>query len=172
MPHTATHKIIVKEYTSPVGTLILGSYGNKLCMCDWAESRQHGRILRRLHRLLAPTIEYGTSAALEKAENTLREYFAGRRRTFDTPILLAGTDFQLKVWHALTQLPFGQTTSYAALARSIDMPRATRAVANAVGANPISIIVPCHRVIGSDNTLTGYAGGLAVKTALLKLEST
>ena len=90
---------------------------------------------------------------------------------FDIPMLFAGTDFQKKVWHKLLEIPYGVTISYGELATQLGMPKAVRAVANANGANAISIIVPCHRVIGSDHSLTGYGGGLAAKKKLLELES-
>lgn len=101
----------------------------------------------------------------------LDEYFAGKRRQFDVPLLFAGTEFQKTVWDTLLTIPFGQTVSYGELARQIGMPKAVRAVANANGANSISIFAPCHRVIGSDGTLTGYGGGLPVKEFLLRLEN-
>ena len=100
------------------------------------------------------------------------EYFAGKRRNFTIPLLFVGTDFQKKVWNKLLEIPYGKTVSYGELARMIDMPKAVRAVANANGANAISILAPCHRVIGSDRSLTGYGGGLAAKKLLLDLETT
>ena len=94
-----------------------------------------------------------------------------RSTTFDIPILFTGTDFQKKVWHKLLEIPYGQTLSYGEMTKRLDIPNAVRAVANANGANAISIFVPCHRVIGSDRSLTGYGGGLAAKKYLLELES-
>jgi methylated-DNA-[protein]-cysteine S-methyltransferase len=102
----------------------------------------------------------------------LDEYFAGERREFDVPIRPMGTAFQLRVWEVLLRIPYGVTTTYGAMAREIGQPTAMRAVGAANGRNPISIIVPCHRAIGADGTLTGYAGGLQRKRALLELEST
>ena len=100
----------------------------------------------------------------------LDEYFAGRRQRFELPLAPQGTAFQQAVWQALLQIPFGQTRCYSALAAEIERPKAVRAVGAANGANPIAIIIPCHRVIGSDGSLTGYAGGLPRKALLLKLE--
>lgn len=100
----------------------------------------------------------------------LTEYFAGRRRAFTVPLNLQGTVFQRAVWRATTQISYGQTATYAALARKIGRPQAVRAVGAANGANPIPIIIPCHRVIGTDGSLTGYAGGLPLKKWLLELE--
>lgn len=108
---------------------------------------------------------------LRQAAAQLAEYFAGQRQQFALPLDLGrGTEFQRAVWQALLSIPFGQTTRYGALAARIGRPRAVRALGAAVGRNPISIIVPCHRVIGADGSLTGYAGGLDRKTALLRLE--
>ena len=108
---------------------------------------------------------------LVKAMGQLGEYFAGQREQFDLPLdLQAGTAFQQTVWQALLAIPRGGTTSYGALSSRIGTPAAVRAVGGAVGRNPLSIVVPCHRVVGSDGSLTGYAGGLQRKTALLRLE--
>ncbi len=114
--------------------------------------------------------EEGTSAVTEEAARQLDEYFARQRREFDVPLLLVGTDFQKTVWRELLKIPFGVTFSYGDMARRIGKPGAVRAVANANGANSISVFVPCHRVIGSDNSLTGYGGGLDAKRMLLELE--
>jgi methylated-DNA-[protein]-cysteine S-methyltransferase len=100
----------------------------------------------------------------------LREYFAGSRQVFDLPLAPVGTDFQLEVWRALTRIPYGHTLSYGELARRIGAPSAARAVGLANGANPLAIIVPCHRVIGADGSLTGFGGGLNIKRDLLALE--
>ncbi|MDP2574218.1 methylated-DNA--[protein]-cysteine S-methyltransferase [Vibrio penaeicida] len=107
---------------------------------------------------------------LAEACKQLTEYFDGGRKTFDVPLAAKGTDFQKQVWQALTQIPFGETWSYQDLANTIGNPKAVRAVGLANGKNPISVIVPCHRVIGKSGKLTGYAGGLERKEALLKLE--
>jgi methylated-DNA-[protein]-cysteine S-methyltransferase len=100
----------------------------------------------------------------------LREYFAGERKSFDLPLDMRGTPFQKNVWEALLAIPFGETRSYGQLARQLGNPQSTRAVGAANGRNPISIIVPCHRVIGASGKLTGFAGGLDVKARLLELE--
>ncbi|HEX4962428.1 MAG TPA: methylated-DNA--[protein]-cysteine S-methyltransferase [Thermoanaerobaculia bacterium] len=114
--------------------------------------------------------------AIEDAERTaevrrqLDEYFAGRRREFDLRLSPQGTPFELSVWEELRRIPFGETRSYADVARALGKPAATRAVGRANGANPIPIVVPCHRVIGSNGSLTGFGGGLAAKARLLELE--
>ena len=112
----------------------------------------------------------GGSAVLKEAERQLAEYFAGERTTFDLPLAPTGTPFQRRVWDALTAIPYGETVSYGELARRIGQPTASRAVGLANGKNPISIVVPCHRVIGSSGKLVGYGGGLERKQTLLALE--
>ena len=112
----------------------------------------------------------GTSEIIEKTAKELDEFFAGKRRVFDIPLLFVGTDFQKAVWNELLKIPYGKTISYGEMAQRLGMPKAVRAVANANGANAISILAPCHRVIGSDHSLTGYGGGLAAKRMLLEIE--
>jgi methylated-DNA-[protein]-cysteine S-methyltransferase len=108
---------------------------------------------------------------LKRAGLQLREYFTGNRRRFHIPVQLQGTPFQMKVWNAISEIPLGETRSYGQLADQVGNPIATRAVGAAVGRNPVSVIIPCHRVIGRDGSLTGYAGGLERKRALLSLEA-
>lgn len=133
--------------------------------------KHRGHVDRRLKRVLRAEFEEGTSEVIEKAASELDEFFAGKRKTFDVPLLFAGTDFQKNVWNELLKIPFGKTISYGEMAQHIGMPKAVRAVANANGANSLSIFAPCHRVIGSDRSLTGYGGGLPAKKFLLELES-
>ena len=106
-----------------------------------------------------------------EAERQLTEYFAGKRTQFDLPIEPRGTQFQKKIWQALREIPFGQTRSYLDLAKAAGSPRAARAVGAATGKNPLSIVVPCHRVIGADGRLNGFAGGVETKAKLLALEA-
>lgn len=112
----------------------------------------------------------GDDALLERARDQLREYFEGRRKAFDLPLDLVGTPFQRAVWQALLVIPYGETTTYSGIARRCGRPQAVRAVGGAIGRNPVSIVVPCHRVVGSDGSLTGFGGGLPRKRALLQLE--
>lgn len=165
------YKIKVEQYGSPCGTLLLGSIGDMLCMCDWIDSARHHRsVCSRLERLLDADFERGSSPVIERAKSQLDEFFAGNRREFDVPLLLSGTAFQKRVWDELLKIPYGQTVSYSELARRLNASSAVRAVANAVGANAVSIFVPCHRVVGSDGSLTGYAGGLQAKSRILQME--
>lgn len=114
----------------------------------------------------------GTHPILQAAAQQLREYFAGQRRTFDLPLAPEGTEFQRRVWDALCAIPFGETCSYGAVAAAIGQPKAARAVGMANNRNPISIIIPCHRVIGANGALVGYGSGLPIKETLLRLEGT
>jgi methylated-DNA-[protein]-cysteine S-methyltransferase len=154
---------VSKTIRSPVGTLTLIASNDGLSAILWENDRP-GRVRRDV------VAEDATHPVLVKTERQLAEYFAGRRKTFDLALDFAGTDFQTKVWRALLTIPFGETRSYAQIARQIRHPTAVRAVGAANGRNPISIVTPCHRVIGSSGALTGFAGGLATKEYLLRLE--
>jgi len=165
------YQIAIQYYQSPVGELILGSYDEKLCLADWRYRKQRERIDRRLQKALKAEYVESTSRVIEETIVQLEEYFAKKRKDFDIPLLLAGTDFQKSVWEGLMQIPYGTVTSYLDLAKSIGNAKAVRAVASANGANAISILIPCHRVVGSNGMLTGYAGGLDVKEKLLSLEN-
>lgn len=112
----------------------------------------------------------GDAAVLDRASEQLQAYFEGRRRRFDLPLELVGTAFQREVWQALLAIPFGATSTYREVAARIGRPQAVRAVGGAIGRNPVSIVVPCHRVVGSDGSLTGFGGGLPRKRALLGIE--
>ena len=163
--------IISYRYESPCGVLTLGSLGDRLCLCDWQIEKHRDHVDRRLQRILNAEFVEGTSDVIEKAVRELDEYFDGKRREFDVPLMFVGTEFQKRVWEELLTIPFGTTISYGEMARRIGMPTSVRAVANANGANSISIFVPCHRVIGSNGSSTGYRGGLGAKIHLLSLES-
>ena len=148
---------------SPLGKLLLAAADSAL-VGVWFDDQAHLPDLSRCPS--APD-----HPVLRQARLELAQYFAGQRRSFALPLSTAGgTPFQQTVWQALLGLPFGSTCSYGELARRIGQPKAVRAVGAAVGRNPWSIIVPCHRVVGADGSLTGYAGGLQRKTALLQLE--
>lgn len=168
-------QIHIQPYSSPCGELLLGSFGDKICLCDWANNPKLPAARRRLEQTLSGAEPVAApSPATELAAQELSEYFAGERWAFSVPLLLVGTEFQKAVWRALMRtIPYGETLSYAALAQvATGRPETARAVAAAVGANHISIIVPCHRVVGRSGKLTGYAGGLEAKQYLLQLEGT
>jgi methylated-DNA-[protein]-cysteine S-methyltransferase len=160
----ATHPTTALRYTledSPIGSLLLVGSDRAL----------HGLYMQdgRRPKQIAPGWERSTSCFADVREQ-LREYFAGERPAFDLALVMAGTPFEQRVWSALTEIPYGETISYGELARRLGQPSAARAVGLANGRNPISVIVPCHRVIGADGTLTGYGGGLERKRILLELE--
>ena len=150
------------HFQSPIGRLLLTSDGTALTGLYMEPSRKA--------QSTDGWREDPTVAPLAAALRQLGEYFAGTRREFDLPLRMRGTEFQQRVWRELTVIPFGQTWSYGELAKRIDNPSASRAVGLANGRNPISIIVPCHRVIGADGSLTGYGGGLERKSWLLAHE--
>jgi methylated-DNA-[protein]-cysteine S-methyltransferase len=152
-----------KTIKSPVGKLKLVASDKGLVAILWERDSPH-RV--RLSDLVANA----RHPVLLETERQLGEYFAGKRKTFSVDLDMRGTDFQRNVWEALLAIPFGETRSYGQLAKQLGNPRASRAVGAANGRNPVSIIVPCHRVIGSSGKLTGFAGGLDVKAHLLKLE--
>ena len=164
------NKIFIQRYLSPCGEMVLGSFGEKLCLCNWTVEKHPRRVDRRLQFGLKADYEEGTTDVTEKAARQLDEYFNGMRKSFDVPLLFVGTNFQKSVWRRLLEIPYGQTVSYGAMAAKLGMPHAVRAVANANGANAVSLVAPCHRVIGSDGSLTGYGGGLEAKKFLLDLE--
>jgi methylated-DNA-[protein]-cysteine S-methyltransferase len=154
---------VYKTMDSPVGKLTLVASSEGLSAILWENDRP-GRVR------LTIDAQDDTHPVLLEAERQLGEYFGGRRKTFALKLDLAGTAFQRKVWNALLTIPFGETRSYAQIARQIGSPAAVRAVGAANGKNPVSIVAPCHRVIGSTGKLTGFAGGLDVKARLLSLE--
>jgi len=154
---------VFKTIWSPVGELTLVADANGLAAILWENDRP-GRVR------LGPLTEAPDHPLLVETERQLGEYFAGDRRRFDVPLSFAGTDFQKRVWGALLTIPFGETRSYGEVAAQIGKPGASRAVGAANGRNPISIIAPCHRVIGSTGKLTGFAGGMEAKKYLLELE--
>lgn len=160
----------IQHYDSPCGQIVLASIGGELCLCDWSAMQCAERNKRRLLRLLDAVFKEELSEVIEQTQRQLDEYFAGTRSVFDIPLHPVGTDFQKAVWSALLEIPYGEVRTYMDIARRVDNVRGVRAVAQAIGANGIGIIIPCHRVIGSDNTLTGFAGGLETKRRLLELE--
>lgn len=157
MTATRTHTVI----DSPIGPLTLVATGDGLCGLYMAEHR---------HKPDESTFGDRSDAAFGRVESQLSEYFDGERTEFSVPLAPAGTEFQRRVWDALRTIPYGRTWTYMDLAQTLGNPLAIRAVAAANGKNPISIIVPCHRVIGSDGNLTGFAGGLERKRFLLDRE--
>jgi len=164
-------KINIQYFDTNYGELILGSHDNHLIMADWRYRQMRNRIDSRLQSKLNTTYTEKMDDILNITRQQLNEYFTNKRKTFDIPVKFIGTEFQKTVWKALTEIPYGKTASYLELATNISKSQAVRAVANANGANAMSIIIPCHRIIGNDGNLGGYAGGLQVKEKLLNLEN-
>ena len=163
--------IKINYLKTPFGELILGSYQNELCLCDWRYRKMRSTIDERIQKGLEADYVEEESQVNHETEKQLQEYFAKQRNHFDIPLKLVGTEFQKTIWNLLLQIPYGKTDTYLGLSQKIKNEKAIRAVAAANGANAISIIVPCHRIIGSDGELTGYAGGLKAKKQLLQLEN-
>jgi methylated-DNA-[protein]-cysteine S-methyltransferase len=163
MKQTTHTRHVYTRVPSPVGTLTLVATDDGLAAILWENDRP-GRVA------LNRAAEDSGHPVLAEVRRQLEEYFAGRRQQFSLKLDPSGTGFQRKVWNALLTIPFGETRSYAQIARQIGKPTAARAVGAANGRNPLSIVAPCHRVVGSTGALTGFAGGLDVKARLLAFE--
>ena len=163
--------LYTQVFPSPAGDLLLGECEGALCLCDWLiDPSRREAMARRMQKGLHAIFQSGETPLLQEARTQLNQYFEGGRQTFTLPLRLVGTSFQQEVWEALRKISYGKCCSYAAIAQQIGRPKAVRAVANAIGANPLSLFIPCHRVIGKSGDLTGYAGGLAAKRLLLAQE--
>lgn len=156
-------ELACKDFNSIVGKLRIIANRKALVAILWEKEKRKRPFFPQLNRDDFHPI-------LNIAETELLEYLSHARQKFTVPFELIGTDFQINVWKALQQIPYGSTSSYKQIAENIGNPKSVRAVGGAIGKNPLSIIIPCHRVIGSNGTLTGFAGGLEVKTKLLEIE--
>jgi len=156
---------------TPIGSMVAGVYGGGLCLLEFADRRALETEIQDLQKRFGVEALPGRSPLHDEIQRQLSGYFEGTRTAFDLPLLYPGSDFQRSVWEALLAIPYGSTRSYGAQASSLGRPEAVRAVARANGQNRIAIVIPCHRVIGSDGSLTGYAGGLERKRFLLELEA-
>lgn len=165
------HPIKIQFYESVIGDFILGSFQGKLCLLDFRNRKTRVRVDRRIQAALRA--EYAESACevLEETKKQLQEYLLKDRKIFDLPLWCVGTEFQNTVWSSVSKIAYGRASNYLQLAHDISRPKAVRAVANAIGANALSIIIPCHRILGSNAQLGGYSGGLAAKKYLLQLEA-
>lgn len=164
--------ITMTRIETPLGPMLAGATDDGICLLEFIDRRMIETQLVRLARLFRGTIVPGTSLHFDLLSDQLRRYFAGELRDFSSPLDLRGTAFQKDVWSALLTIPYGHTRSYADQAKLLGVPSAIRAVARANGDNRIAVLVPCHRVVGSDGSLTGYGGGLWRKKWLLDLERT
>ncbi|MBI9054361.1 MAG: methylated-DNA--[protein]-cysteine S-methyltransferase [Bacteroidales bacterium] len=165
------NRISIQYVKIPFGELIIGSFNNQLCICDWRYRKMRTEIDKRIQNGLNASYFEENSETIQLTIQQLNEYTNGEREIFNVPLNFIGTDFQKEVWNELLKIPFGETETYLGLSKKMNKEKAIRAVASANGANAISIIVPCHRIIGSNGKLVGYAGGLNVKNKLLQLES-
>jgi AraC family transcriptional regulator, regulatory protein of adaptative response / methylated-DNA-[protein]-cysteine methyltransferase len=156
---------------TPLGKMLACATDKGLCMLEFIDRRAFVTELKDLKRLLRATIKSGTNKHLKALEKQLDEYFQKKRKKFEIPLVTPGSEFQNKVWEKLLEIPFGETRSYKQQSIVVGNLGAIRAVGTANGANRISIVVPCHRVIGEDGNLTGYGGGLRRKRWLLDFES-
>jgi len=164
------NQINIQLHKTEIGEIVLGSFRGKLCLLGFGSREMTRTVDDRIKKALNAGFVERDDEIQERTRTQLDEYFKGLRREFDIPVLMVGTDFQKGVWNALMKVPYGATSTYLQLAKDVGNARAVRAVGNANAANPISIIVPCHRIIGSDGGLVGYGGGLSVKRRLLELE--
>jgi AraC family transcriptional regulator of adaptative response/methylated-DNA-[protein]-cysteine methyltransferase len=162
--------ISTTKIETELGTMIAGAVDEGICLLEFSDRRMLNTEYKDLTRLLKTTIEEGENRHLSNLRNQLREYFEGNRKEFSVPLITPGTEFQQAVWNALLKIPYGSTRTYQAQAFALNRPDSVRAVANANGFNRISIVIPCHRIIGSDGSLTGYGGGLKRKRWLLDHE--
>jgi AraC family transcriptional regulator of adaptative response/methylated-DNA-[protein]-cysteine methyltransferase len=162
--------IIVKSLQTPVGAMTAGVYDNKICLLEFGIRDRLSKQIQTLQKQLKAEISEGESPLIDELEKQLDEYFGGKRKNFELPLLVSGSDFQKKVWNTLLQIPYGETRSYQQQAVACGNVKALRASASANGANRIAIVIPCHRVIGKNGSLTGFGGGLDNKKFLLDLE--
>ena len=167
---TSPNQIWVDVIPSPIGTLLAGASELGLCFLSYIDSDSLVQTLSSIKRTYKATFVYAPNEILTHCKAQLDSYFDGTLTQFDLKFDLVGTDFQKQVWAELWQIPFGKTISYKEVAHRINNDKAVRAVGTAIGANPIPIVIPCHRVIGENGKLTGYSGGLWRKEFLLKLE--
>ena len=156
---------------TPIGNMIAAATNEGLCMLDFEYRKMMPVIKKRVSSYLNSDFEDGDHPLFEQVNAQLEEYFSGVRENFDLPLVMSGTDFQKAVWNALLQIPYGKTRTYMEQAKILGDVNAIRAVARANGENCLGIIIPCHRIIGSDGSLTGYAGGLRAKKWLLEHEA-
>lgn len=164
--------INLKRIETPLGTMVACAVKEGICLLEFADRRMLETSLKSLSQTFAATITRGENKHFEKLEKELEAYFTGTLKNFSIPLAMVGSDFQKSVWRMLQTIPYGKTRSYKQQAIAIGKPDAVRAVANANGMNKIAIVIPCHRVIGSNGSLTGYGGGLPRKKFLLELEQT
>lgn len=152
--------------------MMVGVIDDKVCILEFTDRKALKPEIKALEAVLKARMMPGTHPLFKSVEKQMKEYFEGKRKTFDFALLRTGTEFEKAIWKQLDEIPYGETWTYLQVAQAAGRPRAVRAAACAIGSNKICIIIPCHRVVGSNGTLTGYSAGLARKKRLLDLEST
>ncbi len=162
--------ILINRMTTPLGPMFICATDKGICLLEFTDRKMLETEFRDLQKLLKAEILTGENKHIKQAKKEIDEYFKGERKIFEVPLDTPGTDFQNEVWTSLQQIPFGETSSYQVEAEKLNKPKAARAFARANGANRLSIIVPCHRIIGKDGNLTGYGGGIERKKWLLDFE--
>jgi len=168
---TKMNKIFIEYFETKFGEFILGSFQEKICLCDWRYRKMRNTIDNRILKGLNAEFIKQETEIIKETKAELLEYFSETRTQFSIPLILVGTDFQKTVWNELLKIPYGKTESYLGLSIKLNNKKAIRAVASANGANAISILIPCHRIIGNTGELVGYAGGISTKKRLLELEN-
>ncbi len=167
---SSNHRLKKTILDTPLGSMIAIADDHTLYLLEFTDCRGLDREIKNLQKKAQSEITSGRTASLELIKEELKQYFAGQLKQFKTPLFLLGTEFQKNVWQELQKIPYGETRSYAEIAKKIEKPTAYRAVAQANGSNQLAIIVPCHRVINTGGKLGGYAGGLSRKEHLLNIE--
>lgn len=162
--------IVLKYIETPLGTMRMGATDKGICLFDFVDRQRMDTIMDRVVAMRGGPYMEGEHPLFEVLETEIGEYFAGTRKTFDVPVDMVGSPFQVRVWEALLEVPYGETRTYKQQTERLGDEKAIRAVANANGSNGIAILVPCHRIIGTNGSLTGYGGGIQRKQALLMLE--
>ncbi len=163
-------RVCARKMATPLGSMVAGATVSGLLFLEFVDSGDERLVCAQWQRRTGCQVGMGSSAVLDQTAHELEAYFAGTLQELSVPVHLLGTEFQRLVWQRLREVPYGATVSYGELAREIGRPRAVRAVGRANGANPIAVVVPCHRAIGRDGRLIGYGGGLWRKVELLSLE--
>lgn len=171
-PSTGRQVILISRFTTPLGPMFVCATGQGICLLEFVDRRALETEFRDLQHLFSANIIAGENRHTRQAEKEIGEYFAGERQTFSLALDTPGSEFQRLVWKGLERVPYGEKTHYQRLAADIGKPAATRAVASANGANRVAIVIPCHRIIGKDNSMTGYGGGIARKAWLINHEAT
>lgn len=169
-PTMAQQTLLIHRFTTPIGPMFVCASEHGVCLLEFVDRRMLETEFSDLQRLLNARIIAGQNEHIRQAENEIAEYFAGKRLRFTLALDTPGSEFQRRVWQALAEIPCGESTHYQAVAETLNKPTAARAVAAANGANRIAIVIPCHRVIGKDGSMTGYGGGVARKRWLLEHE--